>query len=98
MSNFVTQLTCIHCGASFPGVNLVTAEATWMVCPHCGPADGILDIQYDLDRVRAAWQGQPLAGRALNHWRYAELLPLEPAAVRYDWPVGWTPVIDAGRL
>jgi threonine synthase len=98
MAGCVTELTCIHCGSSYPGVNLTTAEATWMVCPHCGPDDGILDIGYDLDRVHAAWDARPLAGRPLNHWRYAELLPLEPAAIRYHWQVGWTPVIDADRL
>jgi len=94
----VTDLTCTYCGASYPGVNLKTAEATWMVCPHCGPGDGILEIGYDLGRVRAAWNTKPLASRPLNHWRYAELLPLEPAAIRHDWPVGWTPVLDAARL
>jgi threonine synthase len=98
MASCVTELTCIHCGASFPGVNLESAEATWMVCPHCGPADGILDIGYDLDRVRAAWKTRPLANRPFNHWRYAELLPLEPSAIQHDWPVGWTPVLDAARL
>ena len=40
MANCVTELTCIHCGATFPGANLATAEATWMVCPRCGPMDG----------------------------------------------------------
>src|SRR5262245_11136379 len=94
----VTELTCVHCGATFPGINLATAEATWMVCPCCGPADGILDIGYDLDRVRSEWQKRPLEGRSQNHWRYEELLPLEPTAVRHDWSVGWTPVIDTPRL
>ncbi len=94
----VTDLTCVHCGATFPGANVATAKATWMVCPHCGPADGILDIEYDLDRVRAAWKENPLDSRARDHWRYAELLPLEPASVRSDWPVGFTPILDADRL
>ena len=73
-------------------------KATWMTCPKCGPADGILDIGYDLDRVKAAWQARPLDERPLNHWRYEELLPLEPSAVRHDWPVGYTPIIDSERL
>jgi threonine synthase len=68
-----------------------------MICPRCGP-DGILDIGYDLDRVHAAWQERPLIDRPRNHWRYAELLPLEADAVKYPWPVGWTPLIDAPRL
>ncbi len=98
MASCVTGLTCIHCDSSFPAAALVKAEGVWMTCPKCGPADGILDIHYDLDRVRAAWKSHPLAQRPLNHWRYAELLPLEPSAIRHDWSVGWTPVIDAGRL
>jgi threonine synthase len=69
-----------------------------MICPHCGPFDGILDIGYDLDRVAAAWRDAPLANRPPNHWRYAELLPLDSRAVRREWPVGFTPVIDATRL
>jgi threonine synthase len=60
--------------------------------------DGILDVSYDLDRVRSAWQEKPLVERPRNQWRYAELLPLEPGAVRYDWPVGFTPIVDSGRL
>jgi threonine synthase len=60
--------------------------------------DGILDVGYDLDRVRAAWAENPLENRPRNQWRYAELLPLEPAAIANDWPDGYTPVIDAGRL
>jgi threonine synthase len=69
-----------------------------MVCPHCGPMDGILDIGYDLGRVKRAWDERPLAGRAKNHWRYAELLPLEPEAVQHDWWVGMTPVVNSERL
>jgi threonine synthase len=97
MNLFITELTCVLCGSTFPGANLATAEATWMVCPRCGP-DGILDIGFDLDRVHAAWQERPLIDRPRNHWRYAELLPLEADAVKYAWPVGWTPLIDAPRL
>ena len=69
-----------------------------MTCPDCGTDDGILDVEYDLDAVRAAWRSEPLSGRPLTHWRYRELLPLEASAVREDWQVGWTPVVDADRL
>src|SRR6187399_1260659 len=98
MSSCVTNLTCIHCGTTYHGANIATAQSIWMTCPHCGPADGILDIGYDLGRVRAAWGASPLAERPLNHWRYAELLPLEPNAIRHEWPVGWTPVQNSTRL
>ena len=69
-----------------------------MTCPKCGPADGVLDVGYDLDRVKSAWQARPLGQRVRNHWRYEELLPLEPKAVRHDWSVGYTPIIDSERL
>jgi threonine synthase len=98
MVSYITDLTCIHCGATFPGANLATTEGTWMTCPKCGPADGVLDVGYDLDRVKAAWQTRPLDERARNHWRYQELLPLEPSAVRHDWSVGYTPIINSERL
>ncbi len=98
MANCVTDLTCIHCGATFPGANLKTAEATWMVCPRCGPLDGILDVGYDLDRVQAAWKKNPLHDRPRNQWRYEELLPLEPEAIRREWSDGYTPIVDTPRL
>jgi threonine synthase len=69
-----------------------------MTCPTCGPDDGILEIRFDLDRVRAAWRAEPLSSRPLNHWRYRELLPLDPAAIPQNWPVGWTPVLELSRL
>jgi threonine synthase len=69
-----------------------------MTCPACGPDDGILELRFVLDAVRAAWRKEPLADRPLNHWRYRELLPLDPAAIPADWPVGWTPILDTPRL
>ena len=82
----------------FLATNLTKAEGTWMTCPRCDPLDGILDIGYDLDRVRAAWRTRPLAERPPNQWRYAELLPLEPESVQHAWSVGCTPIIDSPRL
>jgi threonine synthase len=82
----------------YPGENLVAAQGTWMTCPRCGPLDGILDIGYDLDRVRAAWRARPFDGRPPNQWRYAELLPLESESVQQAWSVGCTPIIDSPRL
>jgi threonine synthase len=69
-----------------------------MTCPACGPDDGILEIHFDLERVAAAWHAEPLEERPLNHWRYRELLPLEPTAVPRNWPVGWTPTMELPGL
>lgn len=88
----VAELVCVHCQKSY------RPTGHDMTCGDCGPDDGILEVRFDLDAVRAAWQQEPLAARALNHWRYRELLPLEPQSIPNHWPVGWTPVLDLPRL
>ena len=92
----IEKLVCVNCQQEFPFGS--DSQCVWMTCPDCGATDGILDFRYDLDAVRGAWDAAPLSGRPLDHWRYAELLPLEPHAIRHDWQVGWTPLIDAQRL
>lgn len=92
MTSFVTGLSCVHCSRTF------APEAVAMTCPDCGPDLGILDYEYDIDAVRFAWEASPLEGRPHNHWRYHELLPLRRESIPFDWPVGGTPLIDAGRL
>ena len=44
MASCVTNLTCVHCGTTYHGANVATAQSIWMTCPHCGSSDGILDI------------------------------------------------------
>ena len=91
----IEELVCVNCGTTL-GAN--GQPRVWMTCPMCGPAEGILDFHFDLAAVRKAWAAKPLATRPLNHWRYAELLPLQPSSIRQDWQVGWTPIISAERL
>lgn len=86
----VTHLSCVRCGRH------VVAGRAW-TCPACGPADGILDIHYDLDRARRTLTRDTLSRRPLTHWRYRELLPIDDAFIP-DTPIGWTPVIEAPRL
>jgi threonine synthase len=69
-----------------------------MVCPDCGPDDGILDVQYDLDRAADTLTHELLARRTHSHWRYRELLPLEDEFCPTHGNIGWTPLIDAPRL
>lgn len=92
----IEELVCVNCGTHFPDQEGV--KQVWMTCEKCGPAEGILDFRYDLAAVRKAWNERPLATRPLNHWRYAELMPLQLTSVRHDWQVGWTPIIAADRL
>ncbi|MDZ4656351.1 MAG: threonine synthase [Bythopirellula sp.] len=91
----IQELECVNCGSIFSAEG---ESRIWMTCEKCGPAEGILDFRFDLAAVRKAWDTKPLASRSLNHWRYAELLPLQPASIRHDWQVGWTPIIVAERL
>lgn len=92
MSSRVDKVVCVHCGTSY------RPTGREMTCPACGPDDGILEYRFDLDRVRAAWRDEPLTCRPLNHWRYRELLPVDPAAVPQSWSVGWSPVLDLAGL
>ncbi|GAB4187255.1 MAG: threonine synthase [Phycisphaeraceae bacterium] len=88
----MTGLSCVACGREY------SPDGPWVACPECGPNDGIVDIHFDLDAVRHAWREHPLKDRPLNHWRYRELLPLEPASIPRHWSVGWTPLIETPRL
>jgi threonine synthase len=92
----IEELVCVNCGTHYPFQD--GSQQVWMTCEKCGPAEGILDFRYDLSAVRKAWQDWPLSSRPLNHWRYAELLPLQPSSIRRDWQVGWTPIVAADRL
>jgi len=89
---YVSELVCVQCQQSYGRTG---AEST---CPVCGPDEGILEMRFDLDRVRHAWRGEPLGGRPLSHWRYRELLPLAATSLPAHWPVGWTPILSANRL
>jgi len=58
--------------------------------------DGILDVQYDYDRI-----GEQLSRASLKDnkdftiWRYKPLLPVDPAAEVPPLAIGWTPLYDS---
>ncbi len=87
----VTHLACLACGAEY-------SEGAAMTCPACGPDDGILDVQFDMDRVARTLTSAALAARDRTLWRYAELLPIADATTPPVRHVGWTPLIEAARL
>ena len=89
--SFVTKLTCVKCGAE-------SAEGGPLTCPACGPDEGILDVEYDLERVARTLSRESLATRTRSHWRYRELLPLDDAFCPSAGTIGWTPIIEAPRL
>ncbi|MCA9292284.1 MAG: threonine synthase [Phycisphaerales bacterium] len=83
---------CVVCGKP------ATLPRSAGVCAHCDDPFAVLEVLFDLGRVRKSMTRSALAARPPNHWRYAELLPLDPDERAFAWPVGWTPVLDAPRL
>jgi threonine synthase len=89
---FVSQLVCIACGQ--PADPPVSAGT----CSACADPFAILDVRFDLEKVARSMTPDALASRPMSHWRYHELLPIEPNEEAFAWPVGWTPIIEAPRL
>jgi len=85
----VTELQCVSCGRSY------RPDQVAYTCPVCGDREGVLDVGCDLAAARATLTWKNLGRRPRTHWRYRELLPVENVP---DWPVGWTPIVDAPRL
>ena len=112
MSFVLTDLTCIHCGATFPGANLATAEGTWMTCPKCGPADGVLDVGYDLDRVNGrmarldrSTSGRGTTGVTRNCCRLSQVrcdtigrLDTRRSLIRSGWLGSWECINFCSRM
>ena len=85
--SFVDGLRCRECGRSYP------AEALH-VCEFCfGP----LEVAYDYDAIATAVTRRSIAAGPPTIWRYAPLLPAEPAGA-VDLGAGWTPLVRADRL
>jgi len=78
-------LVCIDCGAGHPlGYRL-----------QCGKCHGLLELVYDLDRLRRDGPGL-LRGSGL--WRYAPVLPIADPAHRVTLGEGGTPLLECPRL
>ncbi|HYV47267.1 MAG TPA: threonine synthase [Myxococcaceae bacterium] len=86
----IRQLTCVACGRHYGTDTLYT-------CPACG-LEGILDVEYDLDRAARTLTRQALAERPHSHWRYQELLPVDFGRPLPHLQVGMTPVYPTPRL
>jgi threonine synthase len=98
----VLGLKCLVCGREYD-----TREVRY-VCPRHGD-EGILDVQYDYDKIKACLSPSTLAaGGPRSMWRYAPLLPVDPLALDalhgHPLPahplfsVGWTPLYHSPRL
>ena len=87
---YVTGLRCVLCGKRH-------GTRVPYTCPDCGPT-GILDVEYDYDGIRRRLTKQALPRRPLNHWRYQELLPVNPRTPVPHLAPGWTPIMSTAAL
>jgi threonine synthase len=86
----VAALVCVKCGRRRRG-------GLDGPCAVCGP-EGVIEIQFDIERARRTLNRRSLPGRPLSLWRYRELLPVPAGARLPPAPVGWTPIVEAPRL
>lgn len=86
-----TELVCHDCGLRLPLLD------TTFKCLGCGQG---LDIDYDYELAAARLAELPTAERAINIWRFEELLPIVDARAqaRVGRNSGRTPLIHADRL
>jgi threonine synthase len=99
----VLGLKCLVCGEEY------AADEVLYVCPKHGD-EGILDVQYDYDKIRRRLSPDTLvAGGPRSIWRYTPLLPVDPMqladlhgggplAAHPLFSVGWTPLYESARL
>jgi threonine synthase len=55
-------------------------------------------VRYDLDRVKHAWELEPLSGRRQDMWRYRELLPVGTDIEPVSLSKSFSPIIECPRL
>ena len=86
-----TELVCRDCGRRLPLLD------TTSKCLGCGNG---LDIDYDYELAKARLAEHPTSERAINIWRFEELLPIldARAQARVGRYSGRTPLIHADRL
>jgi len=91
----VIGLKCTICGAEY------AVDEVPYVCPEHG-YDGIVDVMYDYERIKARFDRESLAKAQgpddYTIWRYKPLLPVEPDSPVPPLRVGWTPLYAAQRL
>lgn len=88
----IARMRCTLCGKTY------RPDEVGYVCPDHGN-EGILDIEYDLDRVGQKISPQLLAGsKNWSQWRYKPLLPVLPDTPAPALSVGWTPMYETARL
>ena len=84
---FSRALRCRECGREYPLKPIFSCEFCF----------GPLEVAYDYDGIRDAMSRDSIERGPKTLWRYAELLPCDPA-YKVDLGDGYTPLIRADRL
>jgi threonine synthase len=88
MSSLIS-LTCLKCRQELPKTTRL------LRCPQC---QGLLDPQYDLERVRSVLTWETVARRPRSIWRWRELLPIEDERCVISLGEGGTPLVPSVRV
>ena len=85
--SFDRALRCRECGREYPLTPIYSCEFCF----------GPLEVAYDYDGIREATTRDSIERGPTTLWRYADLLPCDPA-YKVDIGTGYTPLIRADRL
>lgn len=86
-SSFHRALKCRECNREYEIAPIFSCEFCF----------GPLEVAYDYDNIREATSRDSIAAGPKTLWRYANLLPCDPA-YKVDLGDGYTPLIRADRL
>ncbi len=88
----ILGLRCVECRRSY------REDEVMYTCPSCGIA-GILDVEYDYERVaRGGFGRDSLAHGPQSLWRYLPILPIQETSQLPTLQCGWTPMMELPSL
>ena len=88
----IKKLKCVKCSAEYE-----EHEAHY-VCHKCG-IEGILDVQYDYDKIKTVLTREYLENnKTTNLTRYFPILPVEDYESFEPLSAGWTPMYEVPRV
>ncbi len=93
--NFVKSLRCIDCGREIP------LEESHSTCPKCrekGLGFGILDPDYEYEKIGKIIDKKTLEKRKPSVWKYKEFLPISDESKIVSLNEGGTPLIPCENI
>lgn len=93
--SLVKDLKCIDCGKEF------SQDVPFSTCPDCsdkGLGHGLLDPDYEYEKIGMEIDKKKLEGRKPSVWKYKESLPVGDDSKIISLEEGGTPLIKAEKL